>query len=75
MNSETSLGIVNVSVTNLLGNGHYFVDKSGCSEKLKANLICYNVDPLSPTCAFEVSLTFAFLSIQYTQIDSALKFG
>ena len=36
-NSETLLGLENVSVTNRLGNSHYFVDKSECSEKLKAS--------------------------------------
>ena len=36
-NSETFLCVVNVNVTNLLGNSHYFVDKFGCSEKLKAS--------------------------------------
>ena len=36
-NSETFLGVVNVNVTNCMGNSHYFVDKSGCSEKLKAS--------------------------------------
>ena len=34
-NSETFLGVVNV--TNCMGNSHYFVDKSGCSETLKAS--------------------------------------
>ena len=34
-NSETFLGVVNVNITNYMGNSHYFVDKSGCSEKLK----------------------------------------
>ena len=36
-NSETFLGVVNVNVTNGMGNSHYFVDKSGCSETLKAS--------------------------------------
>ena len=34
LNSETFLGGMNANVTNLLGNSHYFVDKSGFSEKL-----------------------------------------
>ena len=38
-NSEMFLGAVNVNVINILGNSHYFVDKSGCSEKLKDNLV------------------------------------
>ena len=36
-NSETFLGVVNVNVANCIGNSHYFVGKSGCSEKLKAS--------------------------------------
>ena len=33
-NSETFLGVVNVNVTNILGNNHYSVDKFERSEKL-----------------------------------------
>ena len=41
-NSETFNGVVNVNVTTLLGNSHYFVDKSGYSEELKASKIWNN---------------------------------
>ena len=62
--SETFLGVANVNVTNLLGNSHYFVDKSGCREKLNGIAIEHNADPLSPTSAFEVTLTFSVVTLR-----------
>ena len=68
-NSETFLGVVNVNVTNRLGNSHYSVNKSGCSEKVLKQIkfgmtIEHYVDQLSPINAFEVTLTFSVVTVR-----------
>ena len=36
--SDAFLGVVNANATNVLGKGQYFVDRSGCIEKLYSKL-------------------------------------
>ena len=64
--SEAFVGVANVNVTNVLGKRQYFFDRSGCIEKALKKIeigmtIVRSVEPLSPTYAFGVVLTFSMV--------------